>query len=201
MTTVTPDRLTELELGLGLRERKKQQTRRAIHEATFRLIEEQGLEATTIDQICAAAEVSSRTFFNYFPSKAAALLQIPDAAITEEARARFLAAEGGLVWALCDVVGSATEFTPDHARMKGLIVRHPDLITTVSTMMIELRSQYVALASERAADPEQAKLAVALVMAAMGRSMQERSNDDTPLVTRLRRTIEQFRSIVDVQLR
>ena len=64
----------ETEHADGLRERKKQQTRVALHEAAYRLVQEQGLEGTTIDQICLEADVSSRTFFNYYPSKAAAAL-------------------------------------------------------------------------------------------------------------------------------
>ena len=53
----------------GLRERKKQKTRWAIQEHALRLIAEQGYEATTIDQIAAAAEISPSTFFRYFPTK------------------------------------------------------------------------------------------------------------------------------------
>jgi AcrR family transcriptional regulator len=54
---------------LGLRERKKQKTRAAIQREALRLIREQGYEATTVEQIAAAAEVSPSTFFNYFPTK------------------------------------------------------------------------------------------------------------------------------------
>ncbi|MFD5894325.1 TetR/AcrR family transcriptional regulator [Streptomyces sp. NPDC060366] len=54
---------------LGLRERKKLKTRVAIREATYRLIDEQGYETTTIEQIAAAAEVSPSTLFRYFPTK------------------------------------------------------------------------------------------------------------------------------------
>ncbi|MFD7442562.1 TetR/AcrR family transcriptional regulator [Streptomyces sp. NPDC059909] len=54
---------------LGLRERKKLKTRIAIRKATYRLIAEQGYEATTIEQIAAAAEVSPSTVFRYFPTK------------------------------------------------------------------------------------------------------------------------------------
>lgn len=54
---------------LGLRERKKLKTRIAIRRATYRLIEEQGYEATTIEQIAEAAEVSASTVFRYFPTK------------------------------------------------------------------------------------------------------------------------------------
>jgi AcrR family transcriptional regulator len=53
----------------GLRERKKQRTRDAIQREAMRLFQEQGYEATTIEQIAEAADISPSTFFNYFPTK------------------------------------------------------------------------------------------------------------------------------------
>lgn len=54
---------------LGLRERKKIKTRTAIRDATYALINEQGYDATTIEQIAERAEVSPSTVFRYFPTK------------------------------------------------------------------------------------------------------------------------------------
>lgn len=51
------------------RERKKQQVRRQLAEAAIKLFSEQGYEGTTVAQIAAAADVATKTFFNYFPSK------------------------------------------------------------------------------------------------------------------------------------
>ncbi|MFH9138921.1 TetR family transcriptional regulator [Streptomyces sp. NPDC017524] len=54
---------------LGLRERKKAKTRASIQQEALRLFREQGYEATTMEQIAEAAEVSQSTVFRYFPTK------------------------------------------------------------------------------------------------------------------------------------
>src|ERR1700709_839709 len=53
----------------GLRERKKRVAREAIAATARRLFAERGFDAVTVSQVAAAAEVSEKTVFNYFPTK------------------------------------------------------------------------------------------------------------------------------------
>ncbi|MFJ7154392.1 TetR/AcrR family transcriptional regulator [Streptomyces sp. NPDC101118] len=56
-------------IATGLRESKKQETRRAISDSATRLFIDQGFERTTIAEIAAAARVAKKTVTNYFPRK------------------------------------------------------------------------------------------------------------------------------------
>jgi len=94
----------------SLRERKKIKTRETIRREAFRLIQENGYAATTVEQIAEAAEVSPSTFFRYFPTKESVLLaddmdpmilnaleeQPPDLSPSQAVRRAYQAAMAGL---------------------------------------------------------------------------------------------------------
>lgn len=99
---------------IGLRERKKRQTRLDLCMAARQLTLERGLDATTTDDIAKAVGVSPRTFFNYYETKLDAVVG-PVADIgTPQARAEFVA--GGPSGILIDDVIwlYASGYEPDH---------------------------------------------------------------------------------------
>lgn len=73
---------------MGLRELKKARTRQAVQRAALRLFEEQGYEATTVEQIALAAEISTATFYRYYCDKEDVVLGDDDRGLAEEVLAQ-----------------------------------------------------------------------------------------------------------------
>ena len=61
------------EAPVGRREKRKQEIRTRIEEAAYRLFRQQGIEDTSIEQICVEADVARRTFYGHFTNKHALL--------------------------------------------------------------------------------------------------------------------------------
>ena len=57
----------------SLRYRKKLKARKGVERVALELVIDRGYDGVTVEDICARAEISKKTFFNYFPSKAAAI--------------------------------------------------------------------------------------------------------------------------------
>lgn len=72
--------------GVGLREQKRIETRYNIEDSATRLVDERGFSDVTVEQICEAAGISRRTFFNYFESKDDAILGTSVGSFTDEHR-------------------------------------------------------------------------------------------------------------------
>lgn len=87
-----------------MRAERRRATERAIHLAALRLTDAHGLDGFTVDELAAAAGVSRRTLFNYFPGKLDAVLG-PEPELTEEVLAVFRA--GGPTGRLADDLGTA----------------------------------------------------------------------------------------------
>lgn len=68
----------------SLRDRKKAQSRHDIERALLELVLERGYESVTVEDACQRAGVSKKTFFNYFPSKDAAIRGRFDAPVSQE---------------------------------------------------------------------------------------------------------------------
>lgn len=98
------DVVTSTDRPLGLRERKRQETHRALALTALELIAARGLDQVTVEDIAGAVGVSSRTFFNYFGAKEDAVTTpYPDHASRVERgleRLRELSPESGPLLAL-----------------------------------------------------------------------------------------------------
>lgn len=174
MTTLNPTRAesTEQESCGSLRERKKTETRQAIHEAALRLVVAHGAAHASVDSICSEAGVSTRTFFNYFPSKVSAIVGLSSFEVTDAQRDAFLEGVGeeGLVRDLCTLVGgimdSSARRGSDRQAIRDLLAARPEITPDVIKFAAELRHDLVHLTAARV-PPERALLAVALVMSAV----------------------------------
>ncbi|MCS5734279.1 TetR/AcrR family transcriptional regulator [Herbiconiux daphne] len=171
MTTLNPTPVPAA-AAPSLRERKKVETRTAIHEAALRLVAENGVEHASVDAICSEAGVSTRTFFNYFPSKVSAVVGLPSFVITDAQRDAFLERDGErwLVRDLCALVGGIMDATSrdgvDRQAIRDVLSRRKEIAPDIIKFAAELRRDIVALA-ERRTTPDRAQLAVTLVMAAV----------------------------------
>jgi AcrR family transcriptional regulator len=116
----------------GGRERKKARTRRELATAARRLTFENGLDAVSIQQIAAVADVSPRTFFNYFRCKDEAVVGVDPALVADLAQAvrERPADESPLVALTRALLETSTdpEITEGWVQRTELVRRHPTLL-------------------------------------------------------------------------
>ncbi|MCH4250311.1 MAG: TetR/AcrR family transcriptional regulator [Microbacteriaceae bacterium] len=184
-----------------LRERKKQHTSQRIHKEALRLALEAGSASqVTVRAICEAAEVSQRTFFNYYSSKPAAVLGIPGLSIPQEVRATFLSGEGDLVDDLCILIAGIIDDSgvgpEDHRGVKHLLRQDPELGFQMFSLLRSFRAELRDLVGTRS-DLRTAGMVVALVFTAMPFCYFPAEGDDPSdrLLDRLRRSVKEIQHL------
>ena len=122
----------------GRRERKKLATRQALRIAALELVAERGLADVTVEDIAEAADVATRTFFNYFPSKEAAVIGLdPDRVVRMSAQ----------------VLSRPPEETPLQA-VRAALVEHAEAIEAEIDDLGEGRGPWLRRLCAVRADPE-----------------------------------------------
>ncbi len=117
-----------------LRERRKQQTRTTLVKLARKFTNEHGLAGFTLDELCTAAGISRRTFFNHFASKDDAVLGMPKHSPFESFSHDFIASKGAitLAEALTELTSNVIEtmigsdFAPE--KLMGIIHKEPSLV-------------------------------------------------------------------------
>jgi AcrR family transcriptional regulator len=145
------------DVPVGLRERKKLETFRALQSAARRLVGERGFANVTIEDISAAANVSKRTFFNYFESKEAAIVD-PELGKVELLAAELAARPASetpleALWAATLVV--LARHAAGLEDLSGLIAANPTLAARQVTSFGRYRQVIVEWAAARTGcDPD-----------------------------------------------
>ncbi|MET1048757.1 MAG: TetR family transcriptional regulator [Acidimicrobiales bacterium] len=178
---------------IGLRERKKEQTRRALTAAAIRLSIERGSpDRVTVEEISEAADVSPRTFFNYFSSKEDAVLGVDPERRTElRAELELRPAEEAPVEALRAALLSTAEGIDENAELWAqrlqLVREHPTLSAGYVASFADFeRGMVEAMAARLGLDPD-ADLYPAIVVATALTIMRvtvkhwQATDADTPL--------------------
>ncbi|MFD8366515.1 TetR/AcrR family transcriptional regulator [Streptomyces hygroscopicus] len=157
-----------------MRERKKIKTRQAIRRAALRLFAEQGYEATPVDRIAAAADVSTSTVFRYFPAKEDIVLTDEyDVLMAEAIRERPLDEPPAvsLRHAVVGLLGPAAGAEREELLVRlALVQQVPTLRTRMSGGLADngvLLGEVLAERSGRAPDDFEVRVAVGAVLGAL----------------------------------
>ncbi|WP_341927788.1 TetR family transcriptional regulator [Nocardioides psychrotolerans] len=175
----------------GLRERRRDAVRRSLEDAALRLFARDGFDATTVEAIAAAAEVSPRTFFRYFATK--------DEVLNPERRARQARLRDAVVAAplhdlddldvaLAALAAVAADLGTDRERLllqRQAVVTSPALRgRTYDVLQSWQQTLAAALAARRGAPPDDlaaltaAAAAIGVWQAVVARWLDDRDGTD-----------------------
>lgn len=188
---------------ITLRERRRAETARLIQHTALRLTEAHDFDTVTVDAICAAAGISKRTFFNYFPIKEAVFVVGPPP-FAPEAVDNFFTSKASLFDALVELMGSRPPLSEEdrHALrlMHNLLSRHPRL---GAMQMSTFHANEVALAeiiARRLADPgvtARSQMIAAAILAASRVAVLAWAAENTARQLDLAREMMQLRALLE----
>jgi AcrR family transcriptional regulator len=197
----------------GLRERKRLATRRAIQVAALRLVHERGLDNVTVDEISRVADVSPRTFFNYFTSKEEALVGEGPHHPSEEAVEAFVTDTGDVLQGIGALMtDAATDALNDHEIVqlrKALATDYPHLTVLRMQTFRAFEQQLIEIVARRlaiqdpalAADParldSRAQLVTLVAVAAMHHAWKTWAGNPEASQTLSERLSESFVELED----
>ncbi|GHD78924.1 TetR family transcriptional regulator [Salinibacterium amurskyense] len=174
--------------ALGLRDRKRIETRLRIETAAVDIVTAEGLDGATVDMISDRAGISPRTFFNYFESKEDAILGTQDMGEVQRAIAAGVASAetddlvAAIVSTMFQIFGPMAARTQLKAQRMALVQEHPRLLSRQIHQFTQLNSTMAAAVVEflnkrettLPRDPEHvAEIAVATCVASVRIAVKE----------------------------
>lgn len=177
----------------GLRATRARRTRAAIQSAALRLASERGFDATTVEDVAAAAGVSRRTVFNYFPAKADMFIIGPRTPSQEEIET-FVASRGDLLTDVATLMANAGPATANevelYTRLKAVLHDSPELLPQLQSRIRLFQSTIRAAIARRLdaplADPRvvaAAALTTALFKGAIDLWSGDAAREEVPSLT------------------
>ncbi|CAN5514926.1 TetR/AcrR family transcriptional regulator [soil metagenome] len=204
----------------GLRERKRLATRRAIQVAAITVVRERGFDATTVDEIARIADISPRTFFNYFTSKEEAIVgdgpEVPEG----EARDAFIADRSPIFPAIAQLF--SVNITPALHDQEMVVLRrtlmktNPELgakrwatiyhfeAQVIDVVTRRLAEEFPELAADPAALAERARLTAFVAIGGMRcawLTWMDDNGEHATLVERLHETFDLLPQIAATSVR
>ena len=140
--------------SLGLRDRKRLETRLRIETAAVDIVTAEGLDGATVDMISERAHISPRTFFNYFDSKEDAILGIQDMGEVQRAIASGVASAetddlvSAIVSTMFQIFGPMAARTQLKTQRMALVNEHPRLLSRQIHQFTQLNSTMSAAVVE-----------------------------------------------------
>ncbi|WP_247828873.1 TetR/AcrR family transcriptional regulator [Arthrobacter antioxidans] len=179
----------------GLRQRKQAATALAIERSAVALVLDHGLDAVTVDMICAASGVSQRTFFNYYKTKDAAILGAAPGTLDERRVREFLVSDSPDV--LEELLGLLATLVPVNADTRELVAPRIRIISQSPALMqkemerlsgvhdevaeiLYLRMRRAAPADEPAEETRRQSALIAHLVPGILRFSLEQGNNDAP---------------------